>query len=105
MLERDTFVQQVLAVREVTRPQSTLTYAIVGGADRGLFGIDSATGSLSFKVSPDFEAPADADAIRQLPLGRPDCRHDRHIPVNPGNSAKLCGRPLPISLVWERCPS
>ncbi|MEI6256630.1 MAG: cadherin domain-containing protein, partial [Planctomycetota bacterium] len=59
--ERNTLVQQVLAVREVTRPQSTLTYAIVGGADRGLFVIDSATGRLSFTVSPDFEAPADAD--------------------------------------------
>ena len=59
--ERNTLVQQVLAVREVTRPQSTLTYSIVDGVDRGLFAIDSATGSLSFKVSPDFEAPADAD--------------------------------------------
>ena len=35
-------------------------YAIVGGADAGLFRIDAATGELRFRVAPDFEAPADA---------------------------------------------
>ncbi len=37
------------------------SYAIAGGADAGLFAIDSATGALSFVSAPDFEAPGDAD--------------------------------------------
>jgi Ca2+-binding RTX toxin-like protein len=40
----------------------TLTYAISGGADAALFDIDTATGALSFKVAPNFEAPTDAGA-------------------------------------------
>jgi Cadherin domain len=38
-----------------------VTYAIAGGADAALFGIDSASGALVFLAAPDFEAPADAD--------------------------------------------
>jgi Ca2+-binding RTX toxin-like protein len=37
------------------------TYAIAGGADAALFGIDSSTGALVFLASPDFEHPLDAD--------------------------------------------
>jgi Ca2+-binding RTX toxin-like protein len=37
----------------------TLTYAIVAGADKALFTINSATGALSFKNAPDFELPTD----------------------------------------------
>jgi len=40
----------------------TLTYAIAGGADAGLFTIDSSTGALAFISAPNFEAPADAGA-------------------------------------------
>ena len=40
---------------------TTLHYSIAGGADAALFQIDDATGALSFKTAPDFEAPADAD--------------------------------------------
>jgi hypothetical protein len=36
-----------------------LTYEIVGGDDAAFFEIDPATGVLSFKSAPDFEAPAD----------------------------------------------
>ncbi len=43
-------------------PGQTLSYAIVGGADAALFGIDAATGALSFNTPPDFFAPADAGA-------------------------------------------
>ncbi len=39
---------------------ATITYAISGGADAGLFTIDALTGALSFVAPPDFEAPADA---------------------------------------------
>lgn len=37
-----------------------LTYAITGGADAALFGIDAASGVVTFNAAPDFEAPADA---------------------------------------------
>ncbi|MCB5176049.1 carbohydrate-binding protein, partial [Microvirga lenta] len=36
-------------------------FAITGGADADRFVIDAATGALSFKDSPDYEAPVDAD--------------------------------------------
>ncbi|UPK40778.1 cadherin domain-containing protein (plasmid) [Bradyrhizobium sp. 186] len=39
---------------------STLSYAIVGGADAAKFTIDSATGALAFATAPNFEAPSDA---------------------------------------------
>ncbi len=38
-----------------------LTYAIVGGADGGLFAIDPASGVLTFIEAPDFEIPGDSD--------------------------------------------
>ena len=40
----------------------TVSYAIVGGADASLFGIDEETGAVSFNAAPDFESPTDADA-------------------------------------------
>ncbi|NOU24684.1 MAG: hypothetical protein HOO90_04020, partial [Methylotenera sp.] len=43
-------------------PAQTLVYSISGGADAGLFNIDSATGALTFASSPNFEAPTDAGA-------------------------------------------
>ena len=39
----------------------SISYAIVGGADAALFAIDAATGALTFKAAPDYEAAADAD--------------------------------------------
>jgi Ca2+-binding RTX toxin-like protein len=41
-------------------PGTTLSYSISGGADAGLFQIDTNTGALSFKLAPNFETPADA---------------------------------------------
>lgn len=38
-----------------------ITYRINAGADADLFNIDVATGALSFKSRPDYEAPTDAD--------------------------------------------
>jgi hypothetical protein len=40
--------------------QGTKTFAIVGGADASLFGIQSSTGYLYFRAARNFEAPADA---------------------------------------------
>jgi len=37
----------------------TLSYAISGGDDAGLFVIDPSTGALAFEAAPDFEAPGD----------------------------------------------
>ena len=41
---------------------TTLTYSITGGADANLFNINSSTGAVTFKTSPNFEAPADSGA-------------------------------------------
>ena len=39
---------------------NTVSFALVGGADAGLFNINSTTGAVSFKTAPDFENPDDA---------------------------------------------
>src|ERR1044072_8512269 len=39
---------------------NTLTFSFGGGADDGMFSINSATGEVRFLASPNFEAPADA---------------------------------------------
>ena len=39
-----------------------LTYSLSGGADASLFNINASTGVVTFKASPNFEAPADAGA-------------------------------------------
>ncbi|MDX1430905.1 MAG: cadherin-like domain-containing protein, partial [Gammaproteobacteria bacterium] len=61
-----------LAVAENTTAVTTVTatdpdpdvldFQITGGADMGLFSIDSVSGALSFDTAPDFETPGDADA-------------------------------------------
>ena len=40
-------------------PGTTLTYSI-SGADAALFNIDATTGVITFKSSPNYEAPGDA---------------------------------------------
>ena len=55
--ENSTAVTTVTATD--TDANTTLSYAISGGADAALFQIDAATGALSFKAAPNFEAPAD----------------------------------------------
>ena len=40
---------------------SGLIYSLTGGADQGLFSIDSSTGVVTFNVAPDFEGPGDAN--------------------------------------------
>ena len=37
-------------------------YTLTGGADKDAFDLDETTGALSFKVSPDYENPADSDS-------------------------------------------
>nr|WP_087574113.1 cadherin domain-containing protein [Sphingomonas sp. CDS-1] len=43
---------------------TALSYSISGGVDAALFTIDAATGALSFKTAPDYEAPDDGDGDR-----------------------------------------
>src|SRR5690606_41533178 len=38
-----------------------VTFALAGGPGAGAFVVDAANGTLGFAISPDFEAPADAD--------------------------------------------
>ncbi len=57
--------ENTTAITTVTATDADLdeiTYSISGGADAALFSIDASTGMLSFKGTPDFETPTDADA-------------------------------------------
>ncbi|HEX8624721.1 MAG TPA: cadherin domain-containing protein [Allosphingosinicella sp.] len=49
-----------VSAHDPENPSATMSYRIVGGPDSALFTIDAATGSLTFKSAPDYEAPADA---------------------------------------------
>ncbi|OBU77860.1 cadherin domain-containing protein [Cylindrospermopsis raciborskii] len=55
--ENTTGVGSVMATDE--DEGTTLTFSIVGGADRDKFSINRVTGALSFNTAPDFEAPGD----------------------------------------------
>ncbi|MCJ8521156.1 hypothetical protein ABID21_004205 [Pseudorhizobium tarimense] len=57
----------VVDVDAIDGDGAALTYSLTGnGADDSLFQIDPMTGELSFKGSPDFEAPAGSDAGYQV---------------------------------------
>ncbi|MDO5693745.1 MAG: cadherin domain-containing protein [Pseudomonadota bacterium] len=55
--ENTTAVTKVTATDAETN--TVLTFSISGGADKALFQIDAATGVLSFKSAPNYEAPGD----------------------------------------------
>ncbi|NKJ43557.1 cadherin domain-containing protein [Novosphingobium sp. SG720] len=57
--ENNTVVTTVTATD--ADPGTTIRYALAGGADAALFQINATTGVLSFKSSPDFENPTDAN--------------------------------------------
>ena len=67
---------------------ATLSYSISGGSDAALFNIDSKTGAVTFKASPDFEAPKDGgtdnvyDLVVQVSdggLSTTKCRRSHHL--------------------------
>ena len=60
----------------------THNYSLSGGTDQGLFGIDSATGLLSFKHAPLFETPADANT---------DNRYEVQVTVTDSGVPLCCG--------------
>ncbi|MBL8435402.1 MAG: VCBS domain-containing protein, partial [Zoogloea sp.] len=64
--ENGTYVTTVTAT-DADSAQSALSYAIAGGADADKFSI-TASGVLSFKVAPDYEAPGDIGANRVYDL-------------------------------------
>ncbi|MFE8583487.1 cadherin domain-containing protein [Sphingomonas sp. NCPPB 2930] len=54
--------QLVVGTIQARDPEgASLIYAVGGGNDGALFNVDSATGAISFRNAPDFEAPSDAD--------------------------------------------
>jgi hypothetical protein len=53
--------QRAVTTVKAIDADSSVTYAISGGADAARFAIDAATGVLSFVNAPDFEAATDAD--------------------------------------------
>ena len=59
--ENTTAVTTVTAT-DGDRPAQTLTYSIVGGTDAAQFTINNSTGSVSFVVAPNFEAPRDVNS-------------------------------------------
>ncbi|MGH8532879.1 MAG: cadherin domain-containing protein, partial [Gammaproteobacteria bacterium] len=59
--ENTTAVTTVTAT-DADLPAQSLTYSIIGGADQGLFSINSSTGALTLNTAPNFEAPTDAGA-------------------------------------------
>ncbi|MEQ1661568.1 MAG: cadherin-like domain-containing protein [Thiobacillus sp.] len=59
LAENSTAVTTVTAT-DADLPAQTLTYSISGGADAGLFTINSSTGALSFVSAPDRELATDA---------------------------------------------
>ncbi len=73
--EGTTFVTTVTGT-DADLPGDTLSYSLVGGADAGRFTINSRTGALTFKTTPDFENPHDTNADNQYVV---------QIQVNDGN--------------------
>jgi VCBS repeat-containing protein len=51
----------VLSVQASDQEGQTLSYSITGGADAADFSINAVSGDLTFNVTPNFEAPHDAD--------------------------------------------
>jgi Ca2+-binding RTX toxin-like protein len=68
---------------------TTLSFAIVGGADQARFQINAATGALSFIAAPNFEAPTDADRnnsyIVQVRASDGSLTDTQTITINVGN--------------------
>jgi VCBS repeat-containing protein len=53
---------------DLTAANNTVTYSLASGGDNDLFNIDANSGAVTFKASPDFEAPADAGADNQYDI-------------------------------------
>ena len=104
--ENTTAVTTVTA-SDADLPAQTLTYAIVGGADASLFTIDSNSGTLSFNVPPDFEAPADAgldnvyEVIVQVSDGAFNDSQTLSVTVTPVNDNAPVSAPVTLAPIAE----
>ena len=79
--------------------ESQIFYSLVGTADDKLFGINSATGEVTFKQSPDFENPADfgTDNIYNITVRATDYmgnETDQDVAITVANTDE----PAPVSL-------
>ena len=59
--ENTVIATQVTQVTATDADSNTINYSIYGGADASLFSINTSTGKLTFKSSPNYEVPLDAD--------------------------------------------
>src|SRR5262249_13745467 len=75
----NTLASAVVYTATATDPDTvgTIVYSLTGD-DAGLFNIDGASGAVTFKVSPDFEAPSDtnADNVYDIIVHANDGVHD-----------------------------
>ena len=73
-LDENTTLVGSVAATDIDTDDSTLVYSIEGGADAGLFNIDGASGEITFKAAPDWEADNDAggDNVYELIVGASD---------------------------------
>ena len=60
--------ENITSVHGFTANES-VTWSLNGGADASLFEINSSSGTLSFKTSPDYENPTDSDSDNQYVVG------------------------------------
>ncbi|OYU01548.1 MAG: hypothetical protein CFE36_09685 [Sphingomonadaceae bacterium PASS1] len=104
--ENGTFVTTVTA----TDPDANtiLSYSISGGADAALFDINAATGALTFKAAPNYEAPADLggdnvyDVVVQVSDGTlTDTQAIVVTVTNAINDAQLLAAPIADQYVTE----
>jgi len=61
-IPENTPIVTTLTAADADVPTQPLTYSIIGGADAALFGVNPATGELTFIAAPDYETPKDAGA-------------------------------------------
>jgi Ca2+-binding RTX toxin-like protein len=92
--ENNSYVAKLMATD--ANANQTITYSIVGGADKDLFTINSTTGELSFKVAPDFENPIDSGKdnhydvkIEARDNGRPSLADTQDVVVEVTDAAEM----------------
>ena len=70
---------------DATPANNTITFSLSAGGDNDFFNINSSTGQVTFKVSPDFEAPGDAgaDNVYDIVVHANDGVHDvtKNVPI------------------------
>ena len=94
---------QVTTVQATDVDSTTLTYAIVGGADQALFTIDAGTGALRFSTAPDITtAPFNAHSLNYTVIvaasdGSTEDRQTLTVTLSPVNRAPVNTAPNSIT--------